>query len=133
MAQARMPHDNTRQPSLPGRLNRPAAVVAFAAAIATAAFVSAPASGADTQTVTFTAGATQTFSYTGAEQMYVVPAGVTAVRVDAVGGRGDGDSGAGGNPHKVVGAISVTPGETLYVEVGGNGNDAVGGFNGGGA
>src|SRR4051812_31928763 len=113
---AQTPKDEARLSTLPSRLNRPAGVVVFAAAIAIAALVGTSAA-ADTQTVTFTPGARQSFTATGAEQMYVVPAGVTAVYVEAIGGRGDSDSGVGGNPHKVTGTVSVTPGQTLYVEV----------------
>ena len=39
-----------------------------------------------------------TYGYTGAVQYYTVPAGVTAVRIDAVGaGGGSGDGGPGGD------------------------------------
>ncbi|HTB70222.1 MAG TPA: IPT/TIG domain-containing protein [Solirubrobacteraceae bacterium] len=80
----------------------------------------------------------QTFGYTGGEQTLVVPAGVASVHVSAVGGRG-GEAftggGAGGAAAGVEGDLSVTPGETLYVEVGGNGQSELegggGGFNGG--
>ncbi len=91
------------------------------------------AAGADAQAV-------ETFEYTGGEQTLVVPAGVTSVHVTAVGGRGGGaftGGGAGGAAAEVEGELSVTPGETLYVEVGGNGRSELegggGGFNGGGS
>ena len=81
---------------------------------------------------------TQTFNFTGAEQPFVVPAGVTSIHVVAIGGHG-GDSGvssgAGGAAARVGGDLSVTPGQTLHVVVGGVGQDGVGqtgGFNGGG-
>lgn len=82
----------------------------------------------------------QTFGYTGGEQTLVVPAGVASVHVIAVGGRG-GEAftggGAGGAAAEVEGDLSVTPGETLYVEVGGSGQSELegggGGFNGGGS
>ena len=76
-----------------------------------------------------TAGATTTtFSYTGSQQEFVVPAGVTSVHVLAVGGPG-GDAlapygGLGGAPAEVSGNLEVLPGQTLYVEVGGPGTDA---------
>jgi hypothetical protein len=75
------------------------------------------------------------FAYTGAEQTWTVPAGVTTVHLALVGGHGaTGQSSAiGGNPNKVVGDVTVTPGDTLYVEVGGGGVGGSGGFNGGGA
>jgi hypothetical protein len=89
------------------------------------------------------AGATtDTFSYTGAEQVFTVPAGVTSVLVAAVGGRG-GDATAaftcaGGLGANAAATLSVTPGQVLYVEVGGNGGvspdfstGGARGFNGG--
>lgn len=85
---------------------------------------------------------TQTFSYTGGEQTFTVPAGVTSLEAVATGGSGGSAAGAGGSAALVTGTVSVTPGETLYVEVGGNGQDggpdgnsgaSSGGFNGGGA
>ena len=90
----------------------------------------------------------QTFSYTGAEQTFTVPAGVFSVQVLAVGGSGGSGqdwydthlSVAGGAAAQVSGDLSVRPGETLYVEVGGNGQNRAsggsgfpsGGYNGGG-
>jgi hypothetical protein len=85
---------------------------------------------------------TQTFSYTGGEQTFTVPAGVTSLDVVATGGRGGNAAGAGGAGALVTGTLSVTPGEPLYVEVGGNGQNGSpdgnsgasnGGFNGGAA
>jgi hypothetical protein len=88
----------------------------------------------------------ETFDYTGAEQTFVVPAGVTSVGAVVIGGHGgNGDLlSAGGLGARVSGNLSVTPGETLYVEVGGDGvsyrcthgffppGECPGGFNGGG-
>lgn len=78
--------------------------------------------------------------YTGSEQCYVVPAGVTSAQIVAVGGS---STYFGGNADgaKVTGTVAVTPGSTLYVEVGGapdvssvsNALGFAGGFNGGGA
>ena len=87
-----------------------------------------------------------TFSFTGSEQTYVVPSGVTALSVDAIGAPGasglsDGNglgAGVGGKGAEATGVVPVTPGETVYVEVGGPGSPAgdagvvAGGFNGGG-
>jgi hypothetical protein len=79
----------------------------------------------------------QTFDYTGAEQQFIVPAGVTSVTIQAFGAQGGGDVvGEGGT---IQATISVTPGETLFVYVGGQGGPyfsgagGAGGFNGGGA
>src|SRR6202011_4441039 len=70
----------------------------------------------------------QTFYCTGGEQTFAVPNGLTTAHVEAVGGRGGygdgyfyngfGNPGYGGD---VSGDLTVTPGTTLYVEVGCNG------------
>ncbi|HEX5012933.1 MAG TPA: hypothetical protein VFV72_02150 [Candidatus Limnocylindrales bacterium] len=77
----------------------------------------------------------QTFSYSGDEQQFVVPAGVTRIHVALIGAKGGNntDATAFGGPGSVVdGVLNVTPGQVLFVEVGGNGTNAAGGFNGGG-
>ena len=61
-----------------------------------------------------------TFTSTGGEQAYAVPAGISGLAVAAVGARGgiDGDSASvSATGAQVTGEIAVTPGETLYVEV----------------
>lgn len=87
------------------------------------------------------------FDFSGAEQTFVVPNGVTSITVDVLGASaGDGwnvDSGGsvkgfGGLGGRLEVTLTTTPGETLYVFVGGAGADAtttggVGGFNGGGS
>jgi hypothetical protein len=74
----------------------------------------------------------QTFSYTGNEQTFIVPAGVRRLTVVAHGGEGAGqvDYGYTGLPGRVYAVIPVRPGDKLYVFVGASGKD--GGFNGGG-
>ena len=64
-----------------------------------------------------------TFSYTGAEQQYTVPARISAVTITAIGAIGSEyyDSGPAGLGASVTATVPVTPGETLYVEVGGSG------------
>jgi hypothetical protein len=64
---------------------------------------------------------TCTYSYTGAEQPFTVPAGVSSVHVVAVGAAGGSSASSipGGKGARVSGDVSVTPGQTLYVEVGG--------------
>src|SRR5690606_3996621 len=82
---------------------------------------------------------------TGAEQTFVVPEGVTSVVVDAYGAEGGGTSNCcsglprGGDGGRVQATPPVTPGETLYIYVGGRGGNGdglgaavPGGFNGGG-
>nr|WP_246324744.1 fibronectin type III domain-containing protein [Petropleomorpha daqingensis] len=98
----------------------------------------APAAQAETTT--------QFFSYTGGEQTFVVPDGVTSIHVLAVGGHGGEVEQSppirGGSGAVVEADADVAPGQTLYVNVGGNGVAAQpttavglvpGGFNGGGA
>jgi hypothetical protein len=70
------------------------------------------------------------FTYTGKEQEFEVPAGVTSIEVVAVGSQGEsaaGLGGAGGVGAIVAGKLPVKPEQALYVEVGGVP------FNGGGA
>jgi len=80
----------------------------------------------------------QTFNYTGSEQTFTVPAGVSMVHViafAATGGAGNSGAavGAGGKGGKVEADLTVTPGQTLYLYVGGKGiQGGAGGFNGGG-
>ncbi len=92
----------------------------------------------------FAASETQTFTYTGGEQTWTVPMGVVEVVVAAVGGAGGAScscsagKAAGGHGAAVDATVPVTPGETLYVEVGENGevnggNFNAGTFNGGGS
>src|SRR5947209_324501 len=80
-----------------------------------------------------------TYNFTGSEQSYVVPAGVTMVHVVAVAGKGAGGQpngslagGAGGFGADVSADLPVTAGQTLYVEVGGNASGAGPASNGGG-
>jgi hypothetical protein len=88
------------------------------------------------------------FAFTGGEQCFTVPPGVRQIEAGLVGGFGGtgynpvGSSPLGGDGAGVVANVYVTPGQILYVEVGGSGYpggspDAVlsagfGGGNGGG-
>ncbi|MCB9230887.1 MAG: T9SS type A sorting domain-containing protein [Bacteroidia bacterium] len=76
------------------------------------------------------------FNYTGAQQMFVVPAGVSVLTLDVWGAQGKVgtiSAGSGGLGGHATGTLSVLPGETLYVYVGGQGASvSAGGFNGGG-
>lgn len=79
-------------------------------------------------------GGTQTFTYTGAQQTFTVPAGVTSISVDAYGAQGGSNNPAtninyGG---RVQADIAVTPGATIYIYVGEQPTGITGGFNGGG-
>jgi hypothetical protein len=82
------------------------------------------------------------FSYTGSEQSFIIPAGVTQVQLEVWGAQG-GDATTtypGGRGGYATGTYDVTPGQTLYVNVGGMGQDYtnphtgnyLGGYNGGG-
>jgi hypothetical protein len=93
------------------------------------------------------ASTTLVFNFTGAEQTFAVPAGVTSINVTAIGAAGGsgaapvlgGLAGAGGEGEQVSGTLAVIPGNTLFVEVGGVGvagttsAGGAGGFNGGAA
>jgi hypothetical protein len=126
-----------------GPVRGPPFLVGFLIAGATIAFAvfllmasSAEAAGCGSNSVTF--------SYTDAEQCYVVPAGVDEVSVVAIGGAGSNGTDWGGAPGveppigvgadgaEVSGDLSVTPGEELYVEVGGSDEYSFSVFNGGG-
>jgi hypothetical protein len=88
-----------------------------------------------------------TFRFTGAKQTFQVPAGVHSINVDARGAAGAPFSYGGRYPHKGHGRggrvhtiIPVSPGETIFVFVGGEGSLGLGygssgsggsGFNGG--
>ena len=85
-----------------------------------------------------------TFNYTGGMQTYTVPAGVTnltAIIRGAQGGNGVVNSGGsgigtGGFGAMIQATITVTPGQLLYLFVGGKGTSGLGtsagGYNGGG-
>jgi streptogramin lyase len=81
-----------------------------------------------------------TFEYTGGSQCFIVPQNITDITVTAVGAAGGPGAGGGSNGGSATATISVTPGETLAVNVGGEGNygggyddpfPGSGGFNGG--
>src|SRR5690349_10484206 len=86
--------------------------------------------------VTEAQAAFKSFGFTGGEQTFTVPSGVHLISVNLVGGIGGDGGGSGGLPAAVTGNLEVAPGQVLYLEVGGNGEDqsagGEGGFNGGG-
>ncbi len=64
-------------------------------------------------------GGTATFNYTGSIVNWTVPAGVCAVTMDVRGAQGgNGAAGQGGRGSRIVGTISVTPGQTYQILVG---------------
>ena len=95
----------------------------------------------------------QTFSYTGSQQTFTVPSGVTTITIKMWGAQGgsggyysySSNCGTGGKGGYSTGNLSVTAGSTVYVYVGGKGeshsscaekmrtnNPLQGGWNGGG-
>ena len=82
------------------------------------------------------------FNYTGASQLFTVPAGVSAISVNMEGGTGGSsyfDGSPGGLGGQVTGNLPVTPSQVLQINVGGAGGNGgssvggIGGFNGGAA
>jgi hypothetical protein len=80
-----------------------------------------------------------TFNFTGALQTFTVPCGVDSVFIQAWGAQGGSGTnggqgsigGAGGLGGYAEGSLAVTPGQILFVTVGGQGAAPTGGFNGG--
>ena len=70
----------------------------------------------------------QTFDYSGSIVNWTVPVGVTSINVDARGAQGgvqiESNVFAPGNGARIVGTISVTPGDVLKILVGGKPADA---------
>ncbi len=64
---------------------------------------------------------TYSFQYTGAIQQFIVPNRVTSIQVNAIGAKGG--TGGGGQPGgagaNITSTINVTPGQVVYVVVGG--------------
>lgn len=85
-------------------------------------------------------GANCTVSFTTTNDYYdwVVPTGISSISVDLRGAKGGnatygGFTGIGGSGGRVTATLTVTPGATLRIYVGGQGgNNTVGGYNGGG-
>ncbi len=79
---------------------------------------------------------TDTFDTVGTHT-WTVPAGVTSATFDLYGARGGGTVGdslfAPGLGGEATATIAVTPGDSIEVNVGGQGGSPAGGFNGGGA
>lgn len=98
--------------------------------------IGAPGAVAQNYAINSTAAHDKTFEYTGAEQSFKVPAGVTSIEVDALGaagaGRQKGYIGIPGHGGRVKAAIPVKPGQALRIFVGGSGSYPSRGFNGGG-
>ncbi|MFH0852047.1 MAG: glycine-rich protein [bacterium] len=87
---------------------------------------------------------TVTFNYNGSQQTWIVPADVNSITVDVKGAQGanghDANSpyagatpGTGARGGRTQATISTTPGETLYIYVGGVASGYTGGYNNGGS
>ncbi|KQW53080.1 hypothetical protein ASC77_01915 [Nocardioides sp. Root1257] len=122
------------------RVSRAAVVLAFVApvlALLPAATVAADAAGVTPTVADGPHLYASTYLYTGTQQTFTVPEGVSAVQVKAVGAAG-GDAGGspGGRGAEVTGTLAVTTGQTLYLWVGGQGGSSglsgARGWNGGG-
>lgn len=76
----------------------------------------------------------QTFSYTGSVQNFIVPAGVTSITIQSWGAQGSNGTGyTGGLGGYATGTLAVTAGNTFSVYVGGRPTGGVAGWNGGGS
>ncbi len=89
-------------------------------------------SGAVVLTAGTATGGSQNFNYTGSQQTFVVPAGITELNIRAAGASGGSTGSSGGTGANIESSIPVTPGETLYIYVGGTTATNTGGWNGGG-
>jgi LPXTG-motif cell wall-anchored protein len=70
-------------------------------------------------------GSSQSFAFTGSVQSWTVPADVTTIYVEVAGGQGGGSYGWGGTGAELKGTLSVTPGTTLNLVVGGVGANGI--------
>jgi len=80
---------------------------------------------------------TKTFNFTGAPQAFTVPPGVFSLLISANGAACGSYNGAGRGGPTAIGTLAVTPGETIWAYVGGQGQSGAsgspaGGWNGGG-
>ena len=108
-----------------------AAFALVAGAIPAPAFAAEPSGGC----VDASGTTTCTFTYTGANETWNVPAGVSTLSIDAFGAQGAADSVAtGGKGAHAAADIAVSAGATLTITVGEAGveDDATGSFGGGG-
>lgn len=83
------------------------------------------------------ANSKQVFTYTGADQTFIVPAGITSIDVKIWGAGGGGSEGSGGSGAFIKGNLAVTPGQVLIIVVGKGGvlnnSNSPSGYGGGGA
>ena len=88
------------------------------------------------RSATLIGATTRTFSYTGAAQTWNVPVGLTRATFDLYGGSGGvqifPDAGFPGSGGRATATIPLANTASVQVNVGGQGQDSAGGFNGGG-
>ena len=88
-----------------------------------------------------TSQVTQTYSYTGSLQTFVVPSCVSQITIDMAGASGanaidvNPTNSTGGKGGRIMGVLTVTPGQlfNIYIGSAGNATTGAGGYNGGGA
>jgi hypothetical protein len=114
------------------------AAVVLGSGVASVGLLSAAAPAGAAPSCTGTTTVTCTFSFTGDNQAFTVPSGVTRMTIDARGAQGGGvvPDVMGGLGGEATETIPVVPGAVLEVRVGGMGanygSGSSGGFNGGG-
>jgi hypothetical protein len=72
------------------------------------------------------------FPYTGGNQTWTVPSGVTEIYVEVIGAQGTTITSRGGAGGRVLCRIRVSPGDVLYLTVGGQSNGRIAVYGGGG-
>ena len=72
-----------------------------------------------------------TFNYTGAPETWTVPSCVSQIQIEIAGAKGGGVN--GGNGAIINGYLTVVPGQTIQLNVGGEGGCPASGFNGAGS
>jgi hypothetical protein len=94
-----------------------------------------PANCTGTTTITCTFDYNGTDGSDGSAQTWTVPAGVTSAHFDVYGAQGDSETLSGGRGGETSGTVTVTPGSTVMIRVGGqpNSSSSAGGYNGGGS
>jgi hypothetical protein len=108
-------------------------VKVFAVAACWAAMQSSPAAAANCAVIPAGLQGCEFFTFTGADQTFTVPTGVTSItaKVWAGGGGGAGASSAGAGGYGTA-VLNVTPGQVLHMTVGGGGAVAGGAAGAGG-
>lgn len=96
--------------------------------------VATPSNGVCPSQYTVHFAASQTFAYTGGQQTFTVPAGTSSITFKIYGAAGGSNncSRRGGYGALITGTYPVTPGDVLYINVGGKGAQSSAGWNGGG-